>query len=107
MKNLLILLIKVYWLVIPPAKRRKCIFRTSCSKHVYEAITNEGLVSGLNAFIYRFKNCRSGAYIMESPSGEIQIILPNQQILNEIEISERFIKNKNNHGKICDHSKSK
>lgn len=92
---------------MPPEKRRKCIFRKSCSKHVYEITTNEGFVAGLNAFIYRFKNCRSGAYILESPSGETQIILPNQQILNEIEISERFIKNKNNHGKICDQPKGR
>ncbi|WP_419494380.1 membrane protein insertion efficiency factor YidD [Chryseobacterium bernardetii] len=103
MKNLLILLIKIYWLVIPPEKRRKCIFRTSCSKHVYETITNEGFISGLYALIYRFKNCRSGAYIIENSSGETQIILPNQQILNEMEISERFTKNKYNYGKICDH----
>lgn len=94
MKNLLSLLIKIYWWIIPPAKRRKCIFRTSCSKHVYEKTTNEGFISGLKAFIYRFKNCRSGAYIIESPLGETQIILPNQQILHEIEIAERFIKNK-------------
>lgn len=94
MKNLLILLIKIYWFVIPPAKRRQCIFRTSCSKYVHEKTTNEGFISGLKAFMYRFKNCRSGAYIVESPSGETQIILPNRQILNETEISERFIKTK-------------
>lgn len=94
MKSLLILLIKVYWLVVPPAKRRKCIFRTSCSKYVYEETVNKGFFSGLKAFKYRFQNCRSGAYIIENPLGEIQIILSNQQILNETEISERFIKNK-------------
>jgi putative component of membrane protein insertase Oxa1/YidC/SpoIIIJ protein YidD len=94
MKNLLLLLIKIYWWGIPPSKRRKCIFRTSCSKYVYEKALNEGLISGLKAFRYRFQNCRSGAYITENPYGEIQIILPNQQILNEEEVSERFIKNK-------------
>ncbi|WP_353147984.1 membrane protein insertion efficiency factor YidD [Chryseobacterium sp.] len=107
MKNVLLLLIKIYWLVVPPAKRRKCIFRNSCSKYVYEETVNKGISSGLKAFKYRFQNCRSGAYIIENPLGEVQIILPNQQILNETEISERFIKNKNsNHGKICNHSKS-
>lgn len=94
MKNLLILLIKIYWWSIPPSKRRKCIFRTSCSKYVYEKTIQDGFISGLKAFRYRFQNCRSGACLIENPSGEIQIILPNQQILNEIEISERFIKNK-------------
>lgn len=94
MKYLLILPIKIYWLVIPASKRRKCIFRTSCSKHVYEKTMHEGLISGLKAFKYRFKKCKS-AYIIESPLGKIQIILPNQEILNEAEISERFIKYKN------------
>lgn len=92
MKNLLLLLIKMYWKIIPPSKRRKCIFKTSCSKHVYEKTVSEGLISGLKAFRYRFQNCRSGAYIIENPLGEIQIILPNQQTLNETEISDRFIK---------------
>ncbi|CAM2794029.1 membrane protein insertion efficiency factor YidD [Chryseobacterium flavum] len=94
MKNLLILLIKIYWLVIPQSKRRKCIFRTSCSRHVYEKTIQEGFISGLKAFKYRFQNCRSGAYIIENLYGEIQIILPNHQILNKTEISERFIESK-------------
>ena len=95
MKNLLILLIRIYWFLIPPKKRRKCIFRISCSRYVHEKAKSEGFISGLKAFQYRFQNCRSGSYIIENPSGEIQIILPNQQILNETEISERFIKTKN------------
>lgn len=95
MKNLLLLPIKMYWRIIPPSKRRKCIFRTSCSKYVYEKTTADGFVSGVKALKYRFQNCRSGACIIENPTGETYIILPNQQILNESEISERFIKNKN------------
>ncbi|MGN7865742.1 membrane protein insertion efficiency factor YidD [Chryseobacterium sp.] len=105
MKNLLILIIKIYWLVIPPSKRRKCIFRTSCSRHVYEKTMHDGFISGLKALKYRFQNCRSGAYIIENPYGKIQLILPNQQILNETEISVRLIKN-NNHGKICNHTEN-
>jgi uncharacterized protein len=85
----------MYWRIIPPSKRRKCIFRTSCSKYVYEKTTSDGFVSGIKALRYRFQNCRSGAGIIENPTGEIHLILPNQRILNESEISERFIKNKN------------
>jgi hypothetical protein len=62
---------------------------------VYEKTTSDGFVSGLKALRYRFQNCRSGACIIENPTGESYIVLPNQQILNESEISERFIKNKN------------
>lgn len=95
MKSLLLFLIKMYWRVIPPSKRRKCIFRTSCSKYVYEKTTADGFISGLRALKNRFQNCRSGAGIIENPTGEIYIILPDQRVLNESEISERFIKNKN------------
>jgi putative component of membrane protein insertase Oxa1/YidC/SpoIIIJ protein YidD len=77
--------------VIPASKRRKCIFRISCSKHVYEKTLNEGFISGLKALKYRFLNCRSGAHLIENPlTGKIQIILPNHQILDEKEISKRF-----------------
>ncbi|WP_259109498.1 membrane protein insertion efficiency factor YidD [Chryseobacterium sp. JUb7] len=54
MKKLLIFLIKIYWITTPPQKRRKCIFRQSCSKHVYEKTMNDGFISGLKAFRYRF-----------------------------------------------------
>lgn len=93
MKYLLLLIIKSYWFIIPASKRRKCIFRKSCSKHVYEETIGKGIISGLKALKYRFENCRSGAQIFENPiTGKLQIILLNNQILDEKEISERFIK---------------
>jgi len=107
MKNLLLLLIKIYWRIIPPPKRRTCIFRISCSKYVYEKTKADGWVPGIKALKYRFQNCGSGACIIENPTGETYIILPNQQILKESEISARFIKNKRkNHGKVYNHPKS-
>jgi uncharacterized protein len=93
MKHLLILLIKIYWFLIPNQKRRKCIFRVSCSRYVYGKTLNEGIISGLKALRYRFHNCKSGAHLIENPiTGTLQIILPNNQILEEKDISERFIK---------------
>ncbi|MCY0968924.1 membrane protein insertion efficiency factor YidD [Chryseobacterium wangxinyae] len=93
MKYLLLLIIKIYWLIIPASKRRQCIFRKSCSKYVYEETISKGLFSGLTAFRYRFKNCRSGVHFFENPvNGKLQIILPNNQVHDENEISERFIK---------------
>lgn len=99
MKSLLLFLIKIYWIVLPASKRRRCIFRQSCSKYVYETTANEGFISGLKAFQYRFKNCRSGAQLIENPiTGRFQIILPNHQVLNEQEISERFHLKNRQHG---------
>ena len=94
-KYLLILPIKIYWFLIPKSKRRKCIFRKSCSRYVFDKTINEGLISGLKALKYRYSNCRSGFQIFENPfTKQIQIILPNNCVLEEYEISERFIHNK-------------
>ncbi|EJL73807.1 Protein of unknown function DUF37 [Chryseobacterium populi] len=81
--------------MIPASKRRKCIFKTSCSKYVYEKTANEGFISGLKAFRYRFHNCRSEAHLIENPITEkLQIILPSHHILDETEISEKLLKTK-------------
>jgi putative component of membrane protein insertase Oxa1/YidC/SpoIIIJ protein YidD len=91
MKVFLLLIIKLYWVTFPKTKRRKCIFKISCSKYVYQITKEEGLHKGLITLRYRFQNCRSGFIIFENPTnGRKMIMLPNAQILSENEISERF-----------------
>lgn len=91
-KYLLILPIKMYWFLIPKTKRRKCIFRQSCSRYVFDKTINEGFISGLKALEFRYHNCRGGFQIFENPfTKQTQIILPNHCVLEEYEISERFI----------------
>jgi uncharacterized protein len=93
MKLLLLWFIKLYWILIPKNKRRTCLFRVSCSKHVYQTTKRKGLRKGLLAFKYRFENCRSGVLLHENPiDGKKMMILPNNQVLIENEISERIIK---------------
>ncbi|WP_184624601.1 membrane protein insertion efficiency factor YidD [Pedobacter cryoconitis] len=93
MRILLILLIKIYWVLIPKNKRRRCIFRISCSQYVHMKTKDKGLFKGLLALRYRFLNCRGGFHVFESPIDQSKMmVLPNQQILTEDEISERFIK---------------
>ncbi|MGY0035746.1 membrane protein insertion efficiency factor YidD [Pedobacter sp. NJ-S-72] len=93
MKTLLILLIKFYWAIIPENKRRKCIFRTSCSQYVYQTAKKEGFYKGLMAFRYRFLTCRGGYHIFENPIDGYKImVLPNGQVITEAEISERLTK---------------
>lgn len=92
MKILLLTIIKIYWQFIPEKRRRPCVFRKSCSKYVFEKTKEEGFFSGLKALKYRFLNCRNGIEIFENPvNGETQIILPSLEILNQSEISERFL----------------
>ncbi|MDR6781911.1 putative component of membrane protein insertase Oxa1/YidC/SpoIIIJ protein YidD [Pedobacter africanus] len=93
MRVLFLLTIKIYWKLIPKAKRRPCIFRTSCSHYVYRKTTKEGFFEGLRALRFRFMNCRSGFQVFEDPiESTVSMILPNGQVIPEGEISERFIK---------------
>ena len=60
MKKLFILVIHIYWCLIPKEKRRSCIFSVSCSNYVVQKLKLEGTISGLKAFLFRFKNCQKG-----------------------------------------------
>ncbi|MBG6129408.1 putative component of membrane protein insertase Oxa1/YidC/SpoIIIJ protein YidD [Aquimarina sp. EL_43] len=92
MKHILLFTIKMYWFLIPKSKRRRCVFRKSCSNYVYEQINNNGINSGIKAFRYRFRNCRSGFQLFKNPiNNETQIILPNQEIIKQEEISKHFL----------------
>ncbi|WP_343616551.1 membrane protein insertion efficiency factor YidD [Flavobacterium sp.] len=93
MKYLILLVIKMYWKTIPPSRRRKCIFRKSCSKYVFETTQKQGFSKGLKAFWFRYKNCRGGFQIFKNPiSNNVQIILPSQIIIEREEIAERLLK---------------
>lgn len=56
--------IRIYWLLIPPERRRRCLFRESCSRHVY-AQTELGWKVALDAFAARYRACRPGAITLD------------------------------------------
>jgi len=92
MKYLLLFVIKMYWKIIPASKRKKCIFKKSCSKYVFEITQKEGFINGLKAFQFRYKNCRGNFAIFKNPvTNKIQMILPSQIIIDREEIAERLI----------------
>ena len=92
MRLILLLLIKLYWAMFPVTKNPKCIFRTSCSHHVYQITKTAGLLLGIKAFIYRFSNCRTGFHLFQHPTTNARImVLRNKKILTEDEISERLL----------------
>lgn len=91
MKRLLLLVIKLYWAMVPARKRRTCIFRTSCSRYVYEVTGKEGLFQGLKALLFRFQNCRAGYHVFEhSADGTKVMLLPGGGMVPENEMAERF-----------------
>jgi len=82
----------MYWKIIPPSKRKKCIFKKSCSNYVFEITQKEGFINGLKAFQFRYKNCRGNFTIFKNPiTNKIQMILSSQTIIDRGEIAERLI----------------
>jgi len=60
MKRVLLSAIELYWRLIVPERRRRCIFRESCSLHVYRITRDQGVIKGVSAFAHRFRRCRGG-----------------------------------------------
>lgn len=92
MKYLLLAVIRIYWFLIPPSKRRKCIFRTSCSKYVYGITINKGIVNGCKALFFRIKNCNCQFDIYKDIASQKRVMqLKSGTIIKEEEISERLL----------------
>jgi len=89
MRIVLLWLIKSYWLLIPPKKRNKCLFKKSCSNYVFDISKEEGMIKGLKALRYRFKHCRSGYYIINGVDGKI-LITAHNEVFDTSEIAERL-----------------
>lgn len=87
------LLIKLYW-NIPKSKRRRCIFKTSCSQFVYKTTKEKGFIEGLVALKFRVENCNGKFQIYEdSIDGSKKMVLQNGQIIENDEIANRFCVN--------------
>ncbi|WP_367892735.1 membrane protein insertion efficiency factor YidD [Flavivirga aquimarina] len=91
MKYLLLIIIKLYWKYIPESKRRKCLFKTSCSNYVYKITKEKGLISGFRAMIFRINNCNSNHNIIEVDKKKL-LITNTHKVFNECEINQYFLK---------------
>lgn len=92
MKYLILLMIRLYWFFKPKNSKPKCIFRTSCSHHVYEITQKQGFLKGLKILIFRFRNCRYGFEIFENPiTNNIQMLLPTMIVVESEEIATRLL----------------
>ncbi len=93
MKIILLIIIKFYWFLIPESKRRKCLFRKSCSRYVYEETKTKGLLVGLKALIFRFKNCKPNYQLIVVAEKKL-LITKNNQIFKEEEINKTLLNQK-------------
>ncbi len=92
MKHLLMFSIKFYWLLVPKTKRRKYIFRTSCSKKIFETTKEFGFLSGYRELKFRIQNCNSEFDVYNNiENGELEMILKSGVIVRKEEISTVFL----------------
>lgn len=78
--------------MIPAAYRRRCLFKESCSRHVYKITRSEGLGSGWLAFKKRYQQCRPGYKIFyNTKKGAPEMELANHDIIDIDEIREEII----------------
>jgi putative component of membrane protein insertase Oxa1/YidC/SpoIIIJ protein YidD len=97
MKFFLIAIIKIYWAIIPKSKRRKCIFRLSCSKFVYSETKEKGVLKGVTALSFRIKNCNNNFDIYLDPfSNKRKMLLQNGITIDEDEIASFLIPDNQN-----------
>jgi uncharacterized protein len=86
------LLIRLYWFLIPAHRRRRCIHRVSCSKHVYEIAKANGWRKAVSAFRYRFQTCRAGyEIIFLAEENSLHVKLKTGEILREHELSQDIL----------------
>ena len=85
MKNVFLFLIQLYWRFVPENKRNKCLYKVSCSHHVYKTTMERGIYTGIKSLVYRMKNCRPGYFIVEI-EGKNHIITKNNSIIQPHEI---------------------
>ncbi|NAS31989.1 membrane protein insertion efficiency factor YidD [Flavobacteriaceae bacterium R38] len=88
MKYSLLIAIKMYWFLIPESKRRKCIFKESCSQIVYKTLIQKGVWKGIQALKFRMKHCKPGYHVINI-DGEQLLISINNTVFKEKEINKR------------------
>jgi len=90
MKFFLMVAINIYWLCWPTNWRRTCLYRESCSRHVYRITNNKGFIAGLTAFMKRYRKCRAD-YSVIIRDDHFQLRLSDDSVLNEGDISKELL----------------
>lgn len=90
MRIVLILIIKIYWKLIPESKRRKCLFKTSCSNYVYQVTKEKGIIAGIKALKFRINNCNPD-YSLINLEGKEFLITRKNILLGEDQINKSIL----------------
>lgn len=89
MKWVLIAAIFAYRGLVPPSKRRKCLYNESCSRFVERIARDEGFSAAIKAIKQRVRSCRGGYRLIAPDQGALPIVrLVDGSLLSISEVSE-------------------
>jgi putative component of membrane protein insertase Oxa1/YidC/SpoIIIJ protein YidD len=87
MRHLLLAAIRAYWTVWPRHLNRRCLYRETCSQHVYRMAREGGVAAGLLAFTSRVRKCRPG-YAVSTVETRLGLILRDGSFLPDHLVAE-------------------
>jgi hypothetical protein len=87
MKYILLVFIQLYWKLIPESKRKVCLFRESCSNHIYRITNENGFIKGITALRIRIIKCKPQYELLKVDDMFI-LKLQDGSVINENEISQ-------------------
>lgn len=90
MNRVLLILIELYWKIIPQNRRRSCLFKETCSHYVYRQTREYGFFKGIKALRTRVKKCRKGYQLYTGNKG-FELKLVDGSIIDEEEISPNLL----------------
>ena len=90
MKYLLLALIRTYWSLWPRHLNRGCIYKETCSHHVYWITYNLGFFAGCGALKQRIRTCRPG-YAVTTSNGELGLILRDGSFLSQHLVANKIL----------------
>lgn len=90
MRWTLLAAIRLYWAIWPERFRRGCLFRESCSRHVYRITRQQGLRCGVRALVARYRACRPG-YAIVAAYGQRWLSLADGSLIPAGEAAPRLL----------------
>lgn len=90
MKWLILAAIRAYWRLRPARLKGRCLFRESCSLHVFKITKNRGFGPGIKAMITRAAICRPG-YHITTCGGTLGILAKNGRFVPEPELANHVL----------------
>jgi putative component of membrane protein insertase Oxa1/YidC/SpoIIIJ protein YidD len=92
MRWLLILSIRVYRLIPSRFKKRRCLYRETCSLFVMRATMEGGLLIGCRALRQRFERCRPPYSVCyDNPSRDWKVMLADGSEATSAEMADFII----------------